>query len=366
MRLKRILEWTTLALILILTVLSIYGAFVGAERTQALVNSVPSAAYWIVFLITLIAGCVVFKRLIRVPSLLVIHVGCAFVLMGGMWGSKAGETLKRQWFGRDVVEKGYLALLNGQTDNRVYKGEARYVSSQRERFVITDPDGPPIRFEEINDLSELPFTVELKTFRIERYPGSTLYVFRENDQPEWALPVEPDVVHSLGPTLGTLRIVRIFENLKVALENGEKRIYDDPDSGSNPAVEVELTDPNGNTTREYVFGRNRLDHVRSQGLTLLYPEGPVSDYLSEVVVHDDGKAVVEKLVEVNHPLYFGGYHLYQSSWVTDRYGTPTGTVLQVVRNTGLNWVYAGYILLCVGVVWQLGRSIGATLKSIYS
>jgi len=27
--------------------------------------------------------------------------------------------------------------------------------------------------------------------------------------------------------------------------------------------------------------------------------------------------------------------------------------LSVMSNTGLYWVYAGYIMLCLGIIWQL-------------
>ncbi len=55
-------------------------------------------------------------------------------------------------------------------------------------------------------------------------------------------------------------------------------------------------------------------------------------------------------IEVNHPLSFGGYHFYQHS-----YDAEAGqyTVLMVVSNTGLAVVYAGYWMLCIGVIWHL-------------
>lgn len=77
-------------------------------------------------------------------------------------------------------------------------------------------------------------------------------------------------------------------------------------------------------------------------------EPPVRSYRSDVTVLLDGRPVQSASIEVNRPLHFGGYHLYQSS-----YGTlpATYTVLTVVSDSGLSLVYAGFILLGAGVFW---------------
>ncbi len=75
----------------------------------------------------------------------------------------------------------------------------------------------------------------------------------------------------------------------------------------------------------------------------------VRDYISSLAVIKNGKTVAEKNVEVNHPLHYGGYYFYQHS-----YDAQEGqySVLMVVSDTGLGFVYAGYVMLCVGVIWQ--------------
>ena len=45
-RFKRAVLWAVLAAIILLTVLSIYGAFIGADRAQAFFSSLPLAVYW--------------------------------------------------------------------------------------------------------------------------------------------------------------------------------------------------------------------------------------------------------------------------------------------------------------------------------
>lgn len=91
-------------------------------------------------------------------------------------------------------------------------------------------------------------------------------------------------------------------------------------------------------------------HIELKDFRIEYykPES-VRDYISDVQVIKDGNVVAEKSIEVNHPLHFGGYHFYQSSFDTQAHRY---IVLSVVSDTGLNLVYAGYLALGIGVFWH--------------
>ena len=54
-RFKRAMLWAALIAIILLVLLSIYGAFLGAERAQAFFNSLPLAVYWFALIGLLIA-----------------------------------------------------------------------------------------------------------------------------------------------------------------------------------------------------------------------------------------------------------------------------------------------------------------------
>lgn len=84
-------------------------------------------------------------------------------------------------------------------------------------------------------------------------------------------------------------------------------------------------------------------------LHLAPPVGEVKSYQSDLAVLDKGRIVQRQIVEVNHPLHYGGYHLYQHSF--DKM-EGAYTVLSVASDSGLWAVYAGFILLVVGVFWQ--------------
>jgi len=325
--------WAGLTLIILLILVSIYGAFVGAERAQKFVNTLPLTVYWLAFIFILLAGLVVFRRLVRVPALSLIHVGCILIPAGAMWGSDAGHKLQRQFFGIDKIRTGQMAIYEGESENLV-------------------------ALEGGEHIKELPFSIKLKDFRLEHYKPEYLRVqIREGEG--WKVPVEVGTEFSLGEDFGTVTILRAFENFQIRIEGEERIITDEPGAGYNPALEVQIKSPEGNEETRYVFERYP-GHTHPEDKFLLRYERVVSDYVSELQIIKDGKVAAEKNIEVNHPLYFGGYHFYQHSY--DAEGGQY-TVLMVTSDTGLGLVYAGYLMLCAGVFWQLWvRSAFAKMK----
>jgi hypothetical protein len=62
---------------------------------------------------------------------------------------------------------------------------------------------------------------------------------------------------------------------------------------------------------------------------------------------------MSRVVSMNHPLSYGGYTFYQSSYSREDEGFVS--VLNVSRDPGQPVVFAGYIALFVGMVWVLVR-----------
>jgi len=324
--------WVGLALIILLLFVSVYGAFIGAARAQSFINRLPLMVYWSAFLMMLIAALVVFRRLVRVPGLLLMHLGCVFILAGSMWASEAGHKLQKKLFGIDKITKGQMIIHEGHSDNHVILEDNKQVKE----------------LMELKELKELPFSVELKDFQIEYYKPAYLYV-QTRDGQGWKIPVETGAEFPLGPELGTVKILRTFENFKITIKEGSRTIIDDPQPGFNPALEVQITSPDGQVTTKYVFERFG-GHSHTEDKFLLSYHRVISDYISRLRIIEDERIAAEKDIEVNHPLSFGGYHFYQHS-----YDAEAGqyTVLMVVSNTGLAVVYAGYWMLCIGVFWHM-------------
>ena len=214
LKLQHILLWITLGLIVILTCGSIYGAFIGAKQAQVFFSSPPMAVVWLALCVMLIFGLLRFRSLLRVPALLLLHLGTLAVLIGGLLGSDVGRDLQNRWLGRDIIPEGRLALVNGQQDNRMYLKQ--------------DP----------NQLRELPFTVALDEFRMEHYPGK-LYVQDNQTEKTWVMEAVEDAVYDLGPAYGQLKITGVFKNARINI-NHDPRIYEYSGPGSNPALTVQL------------------------------------------------------------------------------------------------------------------------------
>jgi len=314
--------WAALALIIALTVLSVYGAFIGAERAQEFFNRIPMAVYWAGFALTLLVGLAVFRRLVRLPGMLLVHAGCILILAGGGWGSRMGYEIRNKLFGIDTIRAGQMVIPEGQTINLV-------------------------SLENSQDAAKLPFSIKLKDFRLEYYPTNLL--IQTHDGRSWKVPVEFGKQVSLGDDLGAITVVKSFENFRIGIEGGNNVPVDDPRPGSNPALEILVTQPDGQMSKKYVFELFPGHSSPEDKFLMSYRRMP-SDYISELQVVRDGKVVGEKDIEVNHPLHYGGYHFYQHSY--DAKGGQF-TVLQVVSDTGLYIVYAGYWLLCLGVIWHL-------------
>lgn len=331
----------TVLLLAFMTVLSIVGAFMGAKKAAEFFNSPPLAALWCILAVLFVAGFFVVKSLLRRPGLLLTHLGCLLVLVGALLGSETAHNLRSRYMGSAKIRTGFMRIHEGHYENMVFS-----------------EDG-------ISTLGTLPFAVALEDFWIEFYDAeSTLQVVRQTCSPV-ELPAIMGQKLELGGEVLELEITRTFRDFRISIEDGKKIVGDVPGDGSNPALEVELTHSDGTKSKHYVFAGAVAGHGFSYaGLALSYRlggGGGIKDYKSALAVIEDDKVVKQKVIEVNKPLHYGGYDFYQTGY-DQEYGTFT--VLSVASNSGLLFVYAGYILLCAGVIWQFWlRHLGALLRS---
>ncbi len=82
------------------------------------------------------------------------------------------------------------------------------------------------------------------------------------------------------------------------------------------------------------------------------PEGMVKDYYSTLQIWKDRQLVKMGTIEVNKPLYYGGYHFYQSTYGVDQFGAYSGLLVTSAR--GVAWVFAGYALIFGAMVVHFG------------
>ncbi len=114
-------------------------------------------------------------------------------------------------------------------------------------------------------------------------------------------------------------------------------------------------------TYELVYGDKRIPlgfGVRLDRFRLGYYPGTrrPRSFESQITIKDPTAGGEQsRIVSMNHPTQYGGYTFYQSSY---RQGNgPTVTFLSVARDPGQAVVFAGYILMLLGMLVVLGTRI---------
>jgi hypothetical protein len=134
-------------------------------------------------------------------------------------------------------------------------------------------------------------------------------------------------------------------------------------SGLHPAVRITERDvsrsaePLNPAVRVRVRGQEAPVLVRARKparipggrVLVLAPKGgdTVRDYLSTVSVIEEGREVLTRVVEVNDPLQYGGYAVYQADYRPD---DPDFSGFEIVRDPGIHIVYLGLLVNAAGVL----------------
>src|SRR4030042_3905760 len=146
---KRALMRVALVMVVLLILLSIYGAFLGPCRAKTFFNSPALSVYWSALMVLLVTAFAVFCRPVRVPGLFLMLGGCILVFAGALWGSNIGIQIGNQLFGTDKIQAGRMLIFEGDTENRIWLEDGGLVK-------------------------ELPFHIKLKDFRIDYYKSGAV------------------------------------------------------------------------------------------------------------------------------------------------------------------------------------------------
>ena len=256
-KLGRSVMWSALVVIGLLGVFSVFGAFLGAEKAKQFFNSTPLKIYWYLLAILFVAGFTEFPRLLRKPSQLAIHTGCLLVLIGGMLGSDAGHRLAKRFLGIDKIPSGYMVIHEEQSENRIVAEDFKQI------------------------LGQLPFSIKLKDFRLEYYEtdkkSAPRLIIDTQDGQHLQLAAKAGEEISLGQGKSKIKITGTFENFKIGTENGKKIVTDDGQQGENPAAQVMIETPDGNSHTRYVFERYGEFDRSEDGLKLSYKSAGTAD-----------------------------------------------------------------------------------------
>ena len=174
---------------------------------------------------------------------------------------------------------------------------------------------------------------------------------------KWQLTAEVGRELALPEPLRRVKVIRCVWNLRVG-----RRVMNRPRDPINPALDIEIEWADSTKKIAFVFPQDMPHKLQTDGFLFVYhpPETTgIKDYYSDVVILDEERHLQHRrIIEVNKPLHYRGYHLYQHSYghqdMPTAHGSQTRwyTSLSVTSDTGLSVVYAGYIALCLGVFWQ--------------
>jgi cytochrome c biogenesis protein ResB len=225
----------------------------------------------------------------------------------------------------------------------------------------------------------LPFLLHLKKFEIEYYKSTNAPAARLPDAivVQWAGQQEPqEVPFELNasktlPVPGatdsnqTVRLTVLQYLPDFFIDSSSQTAKSRSEDPNNPAVQVMVASA-GKTNTQWLFARfpdfgdSHMDGTSGEpslmkmrffsGAAVALEESmhgrSVKEYRSTVTLVENDTPVAEKSIEVNRPLTYKGYTFYQTGYNPE---DPTWTSLQVVRDPGVPIVYAGFILIMVGL-----------------
>lgn len=305
-----------------------YAALFGAPAARVIaslgLDRLFSSAWFMFLLAGLginLAACSVrrIKTIRARPGVFVTHIAVLVILTGA---------LVRSLFG----QHGALPLRVGETAEQFFIGE------QTRRF---------------------PFQIRLENFEIDyRSNGKHRIQFVDHSTTKQeALVFDRAGTYRLNPLEAEIRVTGIFSDFRMG-DNGPESVSNRP---NNPAVQIEIV-KNGHTSKRWLFARfpEFGDHSGHQEGTEMdccaairaryeYVPGDIGQFRSHLTVVENGRETAQKTIWVNEPFRHKGYTFYQSGYDPD---DPAFSSLQVAKDPSVPIVYAGFVLLPLGLVWS--------------
>ncbi|MBI5208428.1 MAG: cytochrome c biogenesis protein ResB [Elusimicrobia bacterium] len=198
----------------------------------------------------------------------------------------------------------------------------------------------------------LPFSVRLERFEVERHDADRHHLTVIHRKDGWAETVDaqPGVPRPLHEGTASLVVVDYYPDFAMDEKGPSTRSQ----SPNNPALRVEVSDGQGKE-KHWVFARFAGFHANPNSryeLTYELAPGRIKQFRSDIEVLDGGWVAGRASVSVNTPFRWKGWAFYQSGYDPDN---PDYSNLLVSRDPGVPLVYAGFLLLCVGVAWTYVR-----------
>jgi cytochrome c biogenesis protein ResB len=240
-----------------------------------------------------------------------------------------------------LIHSGLVLVLLGAFSSRAFRFEAQMPLRAGEAASLAG---------EGKHLYRLPFSVQLKDFRIEYHaaPRGVLEVRQGTNLRE--LPAVPGAALKDPPPGTSLEVVSLLNDF--GLSGGGAAKNKSP-YWNNPAAQVRLG-LGGKKKTLWVFSNFPGMHGGEYPFTLSLKiaGADIKGFVSSVTVTPAEGAPFDAEIAVNKPLRTGGYTLYQSSYDPADAGY---SLLTVTRDRGAWIVYAGFAGLLAGILLWLKK-----------
>jgi hypothetical protein len=141
---------------------------------------------------------------------------------------------------------------------------------------------------------------------------------------------------------GVVRFGKLHERATRGMEHGTAS-----DEWKNPAAIIEVQQQGLPKEQLMLVGRPSPFFLSpTRALVFEKRDKEVKAYVSHVTAYEGGAATVKRAIAVNDPLTHAGWTLYQVNYNPE---DPTYSGLEAVYDPGVNWVFLGFALICLGV-----------------
>ncbi|MEW5820042.1 MAG: cytochrome c biogenesis protein ResB [Cyanobacteriota bacterium] len=196
----------------------------------------------------------------------------------------------------------------------------------------------------------LPFQVLLKDFILEKYKGQpvhTLLFYDKNGTMICSRTFYSEMTFHSDALQENFEILRIIPNIEI---NDEGKIVSFSNEWNKPAIKLQVQNETiwvfANSSPKKI---NNLNNI-SVKYFFEFENAGIKDFKSVVAILEDKRKVIVKTIEVNKPLRYKGYSIYQSGYDETNLNW---TVLMVKKNPGIPVVYIGFVILIMGLFFKL-------------
>lgn len=277
------------------------------------------------------------KITVRSFGTILMHLSVVVILCGG-------------YFSRVSGDKGMLPIYENQTLDQYEVNttpHACYFNCRDEDIKQQSSNGhKKVR-------RQLPFSISLNSFSISYYDQKyRLYLYEFNHHTKLYRPITSWNLKTLEKGIAV---------------SGHTILIRDPNAGTDSTRTLEIAEKSDPTKKRTILVDAyhpkpvMLGQLSTKVVVFELTSKMVKEYLSNVTVVEKGGAVSQHEIKVNHPLSFQGYTIYQSSYDPSN---PNFSIFQIVYDPGLWWVYSGFMILLIGMIWSIfcGPLIGEGKK----